>query len=432
MPSKVICSAEPDGENRLQPRVRLVMRIGYVVPEFPGQTHIFFWRELQALAAMEVECDLISTRLPPKNIMSHSWTHEAVSSTTYLSPLNLPQAMRAADALFRSGPSGWRRVFQAVMSADMPTLGGRLRLLGLAAAGAQIASLARRRNWNHVHIHSCADAAHVGLFARLIGDVTYSLTLHGPLTDYGPNQAMKWGNASFGIVITRTLMNEVRALLPAATLPTMAVVPMGVDTRVFARSVAYSPWVGDGKFLVFSCGRLNPCKGHDDLIRSIALLRNLGIDAQLRIAGADDARGLHHQELTQLIEELRLERAVTLLGAVSEREIRLGLQESHVFSLASLHEPLGVAIMEAMALELPVVVANSEGVRELVDDCVDGILVEPRDPAGLARGLARVANDPGLATRLAARARSKVETSFTSDQSARTLVRLLGNPDQAV
>jgi colanic acid/amylovoran biosynthesis glycosyltransferase len=406
-------------------KVLLMKRLGYLVPEFPGQTHIFFWRELQCLTNLGVEYDLVSTRRPLQQIISHSWSQEAMARTTYLSPLNISTILAAIWEILRSGPKGWRRCFSEIIHADVPTIKMKFRLVGLMFFGAELAALARRRKWGEVHVHSCADSAHVAMFAQLLSRVPYSLTLHGPLIDYGPNQAAKWKHADFAIVITQQLLKEVGAELGWAVPRNIEVAPMGVDIATFARQLPYRSWDGTGPFQIFSCGRLNPCKGHDDLIRAVDLLRKNGIDARLTIAGADDSAGKYQPVLENLIGELKLNEAVTLLGAVSEELVRKGLEESHVFALASLREPLGVAIMEAMAMEMPVVVTGAGGVPELVDDGSDGILVQPRNPGELAAALERVARDRELATRLAAAARRKIETSFQSDQSARVLCRYL-------
>jgi glycosyltransferase involved in cell wall biosynthesis len=76
--------------------------------------------------------------------------------------------------------------------------------------------------------------------------------------------------------------------------------------------------------------------------------------------------------------QLRLDDSVVLLGAVSEEVVRKELSEAHAFVLGSLAEPLGVAIMEAMAMRVPVGVTGAGGVAELVDDGVDGLLVPVR------------------------------------------------------
>ena len=61
-------------------------KIGYFIPQFPGQTHIFLWRERLFLAELGIETDLVSTQLPPKAIVSHVWAEEAKKNTVYLLP----------------------------------------------------------------------------------------------------------------------------------------------------------------------------------------------------------------------------------------------------------------------------------------------------------------------------------------------------------
>ena len=328
-------------------------------------------------------------------------------------------------AVLRAGPKAWGQVMSAIRKADVGGLKRKLRLAGLAATGAQLAMIARKRGWSHLHVHSCGDSAHVAMFANLISGLPYSVTLHGPLEDYGPNQAMKWRHAKFGIVITQRLLKEVREQLNGSAPAEIDVAPMGVNVGTFRRHGEYVPWKGEGRFRIFSCGRLNVCKGHDDLIRAVGILRDGGMEVRLQIAGADDSLGKYLPVLQQLIDELKLNEEVKLLGAVPEQVVRDGLDGSHAFALASLREPLGVAIMEAMAMAMPVVATNAGGVPELVSDGADGLLVPPRNPAALAEGLKRIASDPELAMRLAAAAREKVERSFQSDQSARVLAARL-------
>ena len=85
-----------------------MLRIGFFIPEFPGQTHIFLWRERQALAELGIEADLISTRPPPRAVASHSWAADAQARTRYLLPLSGGGPGIVAE-LLRSGPGGWAR-----------------------------------------------------------------------------------------------------------------------------------------------------------------------------------------------------------------------------------------------------------------------------------------------------------------------------------
>src|ERR671931_327125 len=61
-------------------------RIGYLVPEFPGQTHIMFWRELAELRRQGAAVSVLSTRRPGRGARPHRWSDAAVAETIYLFP----------------------------------------------------------------------------------------------------------------------------------------------------------------------------------------------------------------------------------------------------------------------------------------------------------------------------------------------------------
>ncbi len=218
------------------------MKIGYLVPEFPGQTHNFFWRELAALKRLGVTCDLLSTRLPPRGLRSTSWEAEAVARTTYLYPPTAADVWPILSTLLRSGPAGLGRLLRLIATADVSGWRERLRFAGMALMGVKIAHIAARNGWTHLHVHSCANSANMALLAKAVGGISYSLTLHNPLWVYGSNQRMKWRNAAFGIVITEAIRQEVLTTLSGDLPPKIAVAPMGVEIDVFKRSSPYSPY----------------------------------------------------------------------------------------------------------------------------------------------------------------------------------------------
>jgi glycosyltransferase involved in cell wall biosynthesis len=401
---------------------RRSLRIGYLVPEFPGQTHAFFWREIEALRGSGLEVDLISTRPPLPALVSHRWAEQAIEETEYLTPVGLDHVSNLLGQVRRSGRTGMARCVASMRRSEGLSRKDRLRFWALAVAGARLAEIARRQTWDHVHVHSCANAAQVVLFAHLLSGVPYSLTLHGPLGDYGPNQREKWRHAAFALVITRLLRGEVEEVLDGSLPPRVDIAPMGVQPEIFRRSKPYRPWPGQGRLSIFSCGRLNPAKGHASLIGAIEQLRQRGVEAELTIAGEDEAGGAGYRVvLEREITQRGLEERVSLLGAVPEDRIRAELEAAHVFALASREEPLGVAIMEAMAMEVPIVVTGAGGVPELVHDGVDGLLVRPDSDEDMARALERLARDEDLASRMAAAGRRKIEAEFSADRSAAVL-----------
>src|ERR1700756_4145801 len=105
-----------------------MIRIGYFIPEFPGQTHIFFWREMQALRTLDVQPEIVSSRTPDPRIISHSWAAEAKKETEYLYPPTGASVFGAFVECLRAGPRGWGRCLTAVAQGEGSIL-KKLKLL---------------------------------------------------------------------------------------------------------------------------------------------------------------------------------------------------------------------------------------------------------------------------------------------------------------
>jgi glycosyltransferase involved in cell wall biosynthesis len=202
----------------------------------------------------------------------------------------------------------------------------------------------------------------------------------------------------------------------------ITVAPMGVDMELFTRQTSYQPPQSRDELRLFSCGRLHPGKGHDDLIRAVAWLHREGVDVKLTIAGADVDGDGYRTRLERLIGQLGLSLRVHLAGALSEQAVVDQLERAHLFVLASHHEALGVATMEAMAMEVPVVVTRTGGVPELVEDGCEGVLVAPRHPIELARAVRGLAASPLDCRRMGRAGRRKIEAGFHSGISARAIL----------
>nr|WP_306672713.1 exopolysaccharide biosynthesis GT4 family glycosyltransferase EpsE [Paenarthrobacter sp. UW852] len=410
-------------------------RFGYFVPEFPGQTHGFFWRELRALQQLGQEPEPISTRPPRQRAPAPEWAPTGIAPTHYLTPPSIKTVVGGSTRALRALADRRRAalILSMVRPKEISPAIGNLQLdyrfarsVALLWAGAELARYAKARHWDHVHVHSCADAAQVALFAHAISGIPYSLTLHGPLSDYGPNQFRKWQNADFSVVITARLLAEVREQLGGHLPGEVRVAPMGVDLDSFTRQAPYEPWPGHGQTRIFCCGRLNPSKGHSDLLKAVRILVSSGLDTLLTLAGEDEVGGTGYRlELERQVSELGLERHVRLLGAVPERTVRDELAAAHLFALASHSEPLGVAIMEAMAMGVPVVVTSAGGVRELVVGEESGILVEPHNPPQLANAIIGLLENPGKAVAMGQQGRSRIEQAFDVRTSALVLAELM-------
>jgi len=392
-------------------------RLGYLVPEFPRQTHTFFWRESEQLRRLGVEPVFLSTRKPPPAACPHEFRDRAAAATHYVFP---PPAASVLNLLAR--PLGALRAFGYWLGLHGP-IKQRLRHLGVLICAAHLTAYCRRHGVPHIHVHSCGQAALLAAFAQRLGGPGYSLTLHNPLVDHGPHQRQKWRYARFGIVVNRRLLDEVRTAVGSET-PPLYVASMGVDLVAFRRSIPYRPADPAGPIQVFACGRLHPGKRHDLLIRSIGLLRGEGLDVRLVIVGedADSGTGQYRRDLETLVAELGLQASVQLPGAQPEAGVRRWLEAAHVFALTSDTEAMPIVLVEAMAMGVPVITTDVGGTTELVKDNENGIVVPPGDLPAIAAAIRRVTADAALALRFSSAGRTTVEAGFGSERSAKTIV----------
>jgi len=135
--------------------------------------------------------------------------------------------------------------------------------------------------------------------------------------------------------------------------------------------------------IIGTVGRLTAIKGQGALIQAIALLRDRGADLRLVIMGGGELEADHRA----LIERLNLQDRVTLTGPVSDVAERLA--DLDLFVLPSLSEALPLALLEACAAGLPVLVTSKGGARIVVEQGAGGWTVDPGDAAVLAEALAR-------------------------------------------
>jgi len=177
------------------------------------------------------------------------------------------------------------------------------------------------------------------------------------------------------------------------------VASMGVDVRRFdigdraaARGRLGLP---DGAPVVLAVGGLNERKNPLGLMRAFALLRDDLPDARLALVGSGPLAG----SVDTAARRMGLDDAVVRTGVLPNQGVTDWMTACDVAALVSLVEPLGVAALEAMASGRPVVGTSVGGLREVVPDGVAGVIVDPRDDAAIAAGLARmIAAPPDPAT----------------------------------
>ena len=189
--------------------------------------------------------------------------------------------------------------------------------------------------------------------------------------------------------------------------PPTRVIHNAVDLERFA----LVPYPSKGQPTIAVVANLHPYKGHDRLLRALALVRKDLPAARLVLVG----EGIARQGIQDLAAELGVTDAVTFVGAVADPAPYVAA--AHVLALASDHEGFPNALLEAMAIGRPVVATRVGGIPEFVREGVDGFLTSA-DPAEIAARLAEVLGDPSLGERMGHSAHDRAAT-FTWERVVR-------------
>ncbi len=186
----------------------------------------------------------------------------------------------------------------------------------------------------------------------------------------------------------------------------------GIDTKYFQRqlsTVSAKAMFGlpTSRFVIGAVGRLSAEKAFRSLIRVTSQLIDAGHDVQLIIAGEGDER----PSLAALIESQREPDRFRLLG--HRCDVREVFQAMDVFVLSSLREGLPNVLLEAMALEVPVIATRIAGVPDLVTSGENGRLISPADEWEMFDAISSLLRNPDERTRFSKAARRTIEQRFS-------------------
>ena len=388
------------------------LKLGYLVPEFPMQTHTFFWREVLALRQMGVEVGLLSSRRPGE-ACRHEFAEQAARETHYLYP---PRWRTALGAMVRH-PAGVAKAVGYVLGLRESSWKQKGRTLGLMACAADLLAWAKERGLGHVHAHSCADVAHVVSMCRIMGGPTYSLTLHGDLEVYGTDHSRKMRGAAFVACVTSPLKQQV-VEKAGVNEDKVAVIWMGVDTERFVDRGSRQSRAN--VLRLATVARLHLCKGHRHALAAVKRLAEEGCEVRYTIAGT----GPHEQEIRQSVREMGLEKQVDFPGTVGERGVLdlLNTVDAFVLPSVGLGEAAPVSVMEAMACGLPVICSIIGGTADMIEDGKNGILVGQGNEEGLYRAMKELAGDVQRRLELGKAARRRAVEVFDSRRGAEKLM----------
>ena len=199
------------------------------------------------------------------------------------------------------------------------------------------------------------------------------------------------------IAVSEAVKNTLTVLPPEK----ISVIYNGIDTDKFANAqpgkLRQELGIAATTKIIGMVGRVHPEKGHKIFIQSIPAIQSAAPDTVFVIVGGGD-----------YISELKaINRDVHFLGPRSN--IPEIMKDLDIFVLASLNEPFGLVVLEAMAAGAPVVATNAGGAAEIIADGETALAIPPGAPDKLAQAVIRILTDSQLADRLIANGRNRAK-----------------------
>ncbi len=394
-----------------------------VTGQFPEPNETFIVREIGELVRRGVAVTIFSL-VPPPAVIPDPEARALVPRAIY-PPGGATAVLRDAAHTIRREP---RRSLRAIIrglrdvAAALPTpvlAAKQLALLPLALAYAGRLPADGRL---HAHFASLPTAV-VRVLAAFRG-TRYSFTAHAyDIHAHANRRQLPARIAGADRVVTCTAYNRdfLASLAPAGDRDKIALCHHGLELG------SYAPATARATDLIVGGASLHPKKGLHHLVDACARLAARGVAFRCVLVG----EGPERARLEAQIATLGLGDRVRLAGRLPHRELVAQLRQAAVLAHPSIVDRRGSmdgipnTILEALAVETPVVATRLSGIPEVVVPERTGLLVEPGDVDGLADALARLLADAALGRRLGAAGRALVLERFDIGRNVERLAGLL-------
>lgn len=407
------------------------MRIGFFLSAFPTVSETFVLAQIAGLVRRGHDVHIFA-RGPERNPLP--WVHGDVAELQLLRRTYYPEPPAPDSYLLRAAGGAARatrwigRAPAAVWDAFNPLRHG-WEALSLHRAYKRLPRWGVPCDFDVIHCHFGPNGLRA-VRRRAVG------TLRGPIVTsfhgYDANQLPRQHGLQMyeelfrsGELLTvgSAFMRE-RLLSLGAPAERIEYLPMGVDLTRFRFEVRRPS--ADGTLRILTIARLVEVKGLEYALHAIALVKEQIPGVRYRIVGDGPLRAA----LEARAAELGLSGIVEFRGAVPHEEAARLYQEAQLFLLPSIVTASGeeenqpVVLAEAQACGLPVIATGIGGIPESIRDGVSGILVQPRDPEGLAAAIRWLAAQPEAWSTMGRAGREHVEQGYDLNRLNDRLVEI--------
>lgn len=393
---------------------------------YPRLSETFIAQEIRELERLGFDLQIISLRHPTDSAV-HPVHAEIDASVHYLPEYLYQEPLRVLRAWWKArkmvGYSGAKQVFFKDLLRDMTP--NRIRRFGQGLVIA--AEYAPKLSFLYVHfIHTPASAARYGAMMAGMG---FAISAHAKDIWTTPGWELTEKLASAQWCVTCTKGGAAELGRHAVQPDKIHLVYHGIDLARFSEHATHDNRDGSDPadpLRILTVGRAVAKKGIDTLLSALAILPD-DLHWQWQHIGGGPLRG----ELREQAERLGISDRCNLVGALAQKDVIAAYRQSDLFVLPCRIDETGDrdglpnVLIEAQSQALAVLTTPVSGIPELVTDGVNGIFVEPDNPAQLARELARLSRDPQFRLALGVNGERIVRSRFDHHATIAVLQNLL-------
>jgi colanic acid/amylovoran biosynthesis glycosyltransferase len=391
------------------------MKIAYIMSRFPLLSETFILREMIEVEKLGFEIALYPLMCEDQPVVhkeAMEWSARA-NCIPFISSAIIAENMR----VFLGNPFKYISLIWQIFWGNISSFGFLVKGLYLFPKAVYTARRLKEDNVEHIHAHYASHPALEAWIIHKLTGISYSIMIHShDIYDCHAMLGPKLKDAAFLATISQYNIDYMKNLLGDWIPAKCHIVRCGIDPLKFVPV----PKTEHDIFKILQIGTLHWKKGQVYLIQAMAKFREYGIPFRLQIIGEGEERANIEAE----IRKYQLEDVVELLGAKTQSEVAQILPNADCYIQSSVSEGIPVAIMEAMACELPVVATRITGIPELVLHNKTGLLTESMDVDGMANALRQIKQEQERAGEMGKQGRLWVQTEFDLHENGMRLSKL--------
>lgn len=364
------------------------LTIAYLINQYPKVSHTFIRREITSVEACGIQIARFSLRSCSTELVDEADLQE-LERTRVVLGIGLVGLLFSLLRVAVTRPIRLLQALWLTLRLSWCSDRGILYHLAYLAEACVLLRWFSEAGVAHVHAHFGTNSTTVAMLCRVMGGPPYSFTVHGP-EEFDKfkeiSLAKKVELAAFVVTVSCFNKSQLYRWCEQGQWSKIHVVHCGVDDEFLAIAFIRVP----AEPRLVCVGRLSEQKGQLLLLDAVSQLATEGLRFKLVLVGDGPLRG----EIESAIARLGLQDHVEISGWASNNDVRQHILNSRAMVLPSFAEGLPVVIMEALALNRPVISTYVAGIPELVEPGVCGWLVPPGSVEALTAAMRKVLQLP--------------------------------------